>query len=524
MDKMFYVQKDSTKVSSFIQIPKILFRDYSSLPLKCKIAYSLYLARYSATSYQDDRGPFIIFADAEMSQLIDTTADYARKVRKRLEKAGLIGVRRTSGYNKIYLYSYEKNAADEDMFFYEDSLDSWKFYRFPRELLDEKYACLPLEAKFLYAMYFDTMCLSQRMFFTDAKERIYFQDSVDDQILKSGFNAKTLRRYRDYLKACRLLNEYREFGKPIRYYLMKLPMFEDHVFELENMTAKEKSQYMESLRDEFARRVVHKDDPVDVRELWVSLKKAGYSVKDLCDFCAEKTGKSISVPGMRKYLNGSRRIPDEVFGLIGTLLGQGDPQFGKKDRYSLVNNAGTVWQKRPVQFDKKDRNIKYTDKTHTDKNYKNKNNTEFLSVPNRERNESSFSYSEFMNSLNNYELVPEDEMFVKDSLKYAETLNELSLHNYSLTLTGEDMTSKLQKVSSRAPGMVMASLNAMRGMEFETSQRKMKYFISVLFDKVEDAIEHPWQNNDEFEIQRYISSHQRTSDEFSDEVKNYKWW
>ena len=513
----FYVQQDSTKVTSFIQIPKILFRDYRKLSLKCKIAYSLYLSRYAASTYQDETGPYIIFSDEEMSHLIDTTTDYVRKVRKKLAEAGLIGVARGVGNNKIYLYSYEKGEKD-NVFFYESSLDSWKFYRFPRELLDERFANLPLEARFLYAMYFDTMCLSQRMYFLDSQERVYFQDTANDQMLKSGFTVKTLRKYRSYLKACHLLGEYRDFGQPIRYYLMKLSMFEDNVFKFEDMTEKEQKAYLSQISKTFAKKYVHPAN-VDISAMWKALKGQGYTVQAIKDEYEKATGKTVSVPGMRKYLNKTRKAPDELTGLLGLLLGQGDPLNGKFGQYKMVNSAGAKREIVPEQNGKKVRYISYTDNTYTDNNKTDNNYTYLQDSVLKERNLHKQAIS-YMNSVKD-SLLPDDKQFVQDAFEFMETLDTLKLHNYPVTLTQSDMADKLAQTSDRASALVKAALDAMSTKSFESSYRRMKYFVAVLFDKIQDAIEHPWQNTDAHEEARYNS---RKPDEFSDEVKNFKLW
>ena len=100
---------------------------------------------------------------------------------------------------------------------------------------------LPIEAKMIYAIYFDTMCLSKANYFTDNMERIYFQESYIEQELKSNFSNNTLKKYRNYLKACNLLYEYQPFGQKMRYYLIKLDMYEDNVFIYEQLEDVDKS-------------------------------------------------------------------------------------------------------------------------------------------------------------------------------------------------------------------------------------------------------------------------------------------
>lgn len=508
--KRFYIEGDSSRVDSFVQIPKTLFTDerYASLPIRCKIAYSIYLSRYVATTYHDDLGPYIIFSDSDMASLIDTTPAYVKTVRRRLRDAGLIGYRRSISYNRIYLYSYTRRQDEDNMFFYENTLDSWRFYRFPRRLLEPEFINLPLEAKFIYSMYFDMMCLSQANFFSDSKQRIYFQQSADDQVIRSGFSKPTLKKCRDILKVCHLLNEYHPFSQPIRFYLLKLEQFEDNVFMFENMTAAEKASFIRENDKVFAQQFSSVRKIHDYRP---EMKEKGITVAQAAKRFMQDTGKSLSVGGLRKYLNGTRQMPDDVKDSLERLL-KGDPPLCRKSDEHSQGKETSILQEKRHAVSRKDSGIspesmpgiRYTDKNNTEERNTEENKTDNNLKKNKKEGLPSLM-SSFL-SETEFPFSDRDQMFLASVEDYAEK-NGSEVFSDTISETH-----------------VIAVLNAMASVSFSSPQSQIRYFIKAYEDRKEN--EYSWFGISEAtEKERYLSRcYPERKQEFSDEVKNYKWW
>lgn len=510
----FYISGDSSHVDSFIQIPKALFTDerYSGLPIRCKVAYSIYLSRYTATTYHDDVGPYIIFADRDMAQFIDTTPAYVKTLRRRLKEAGLIDYRRSVSYNRIYLYSYSHVQNEDNMFFYENTLDSWRFYRFPRRLLEPEFINLGLDVKFIYSMYFDMMCLSQANFFSDSLERIYFQQSADDQVLRSGFSKPTLRKCRDMLKACHLLSEYHPFSQSIRFYLLKLDQFEDNVFKFENMTPDEKATYIKLLDRNFADQfAVHHELP-DYRK---RLKEKKITVAQAAERFMEETGKSLSVGGLRKYLNGTRQMPDDVKDSIERLL-KGDPALcNKSDEHNTEKDISSLKEKKQTFYSKDDEDsddfitfISDTDSKYTEENKTEDRYTNKIKEEEKEKKKENHTALITFISGTEFPLSERDRMFLSSVDAYIFKNKDSNEFNAFYSEINELY--------------VIAVLNAMASVSFRSPLAEIKYFIKAYTDRYTN--EYSWFGlSEKTERERYISRcYPKKNDKFSDEVKNFK--
>ena len=191
-NKQYFIQNDKLKIDSFLQIPKLLFKipKYKKMSLTGRIMYSLYLNRYNDTKYRDSEGPYIIFGDAELQEFLGISRATCIRNKKELINLNLIKIKKTTGYNKIYLMNYRN--PDNNEFYTEKDLDSYAFYRFPRVFFDEQFDELTLNAKFLYTYYFDWMCLSQMNYIVDDYDRIYFKESNKDQEANLLLNNTTI--------------------------------------------------------------------------------------------------------------------------------------------------------------------------------------------------------------------------------------------------------------------------------------------------------------------------------------------
>lgn len=313
-NKQYYNINDITKIDSFLSIPKVLFSDkrFQGLTVSAKLMYSLYLNRYINTTYTDNqKRPYIIYSDEDIMKKLNVSFSSCNRNRKSLKEAGLINYEKTVSYNKIFLYNYNSEVADE--FYYESDLNSYSFLRFPNELFDEKYINLPLSAKLQYAMYFDTMCLSQMNYFVDEKDRLYFQESAITQEKKLNLHFNTIRKGRDLLKATGLLFEYHPFSQDTRFYLIKLFNFHDNILEYTQLSKKEQTKFlkqkMESMKNEL---IVNKEkrDYYVIRQLREKCKLTGQQMTDIIN---ENLSLHISIASFRNWDSGKRNYPQKIY-------------------------------------------------------------------------------------------------------------------------------------------------------------------------------------------------------------------
>lgn len=528
----FYSIDDSTKIASFLQIPKLLFSDehYSRLSLLAKMTYSLYLNRYTDTSYKDEIGPYIVFKDEDIAWRLDTTTEYIRKIRRQLKDVGLIDYRRGISVNKIYIYSYTSGQADSDndrIFFYENQLDSWRFYRFPSVLFEEKYINLPLASKFLYAMYFDMLCLSQAHNFTDEAERIYFKEGVQTQEVKSNFTANTIRKYRRYLQACGLLYEFKPFAQEMRYYLVKLEMYEDNNFMYENMTADEQDAYLGKKMEDFKKTYILKsksDD--DVRTFRDVFKKAKMSNQALVDMYA-KTGHTLSVNGLRKYFNGSRRMPEEVRAfLIDTI--KSDPAISQIYHELSGNDVMSLSSEKSPSLSLKGQHHHLSEArfiSNTDKN-NNKKYTDMTTSIQEEVKQEASLFIDYLNDETLY-LTDSDIQFIRTVINdMAERQTITTKRDVYSSSDIHNVFHNLLEMESGLEYHLIAMLNEIRTIPFSSPQGQVHYFEAMLLSRHAQANDW-WQTKvSAIELQKYMANNYRNTgaEKFSDDIKDLKWW
>lgn len=330
-NKSYYYVNDTTRIDTFLAIPKILFYDerFKHLNLLAKIIYSLYLNRYSNTIYKDKTGPYIIYSDTDIAEKLDIARTSVIRQRNALKNAGLIDFAKSIGNNKIYLLNYNRSSSS-DVFYYEEDLEGFKFIRFPLEFFDEKYKNLPLKAKFIYSLYFDSMCLSQMNYFVDDKERIYFQESLFVQKEKLNISTSTIQKYREYLKACHLLFEYSPFASPIRFYILKLNHFQDNVFEFESIKdKKQKKEYLAKVTNDLKESLIIKPQKRDMAIIKKKRIMAEITQKELTEIICKELDIHLSPETYRKYESGRRNPPERIYEFLnkffdGTLINKNE--------------------------------------------------------------------------------------------------------------------------------------------------------------------------------------------------------
>lgn len=427
----FYSTDDSTKIRNFVLLPKKLFTadsPYRNIPIRAKLAYAFYLRRFRATEYRDRDGPYIIYSDYDIAKSIDTNERYAGKIRRKLIDVGLISAEKTTRGNKIRVYSCTGSGENGGIFFTEHDLESWRFYRFPVKLLDQKYSLLDINVRVYYAMLFDMMCLSQANYFTDSRKRVYFQVSLDEQAARFDISKNSLTKYKNILQACGLLNEYRPFSQKTRYYLMKLDAYEDNADMFYNMTAHDKKAFIRSIGEKFKREYI---DPYEGTEkktekqmsdaVKEGIKSMGISYSEAVERYQRDTGNSLSLSSLKKYLNGSRKMPEcvsEYFAARtqqlprkGTCNIESVQQFPKKGTSDFPEREDGESHIGYELYHRNDTPIRYTDESNTEYSY---NNEDKLNKG-KEMTEDPFSL--FIEKINQFSiLTEEDKLLLSDTV------------------------------------------------------------------------------------------------------------
>lgn len=311
----YFTGSDNLKIDSFIQIPKVLFKNpkYNKLTLTSRLIYSLYLNRYNHTKYKDEIGPYIIFGDKELEEFLAITKSTCIRSKKQLVDNNLIHIKKTTGFNKIYIKNYRNPDVDE--FYYEQDLESYSFYRFPRIFFDEEFDELSLNSKFLYTYYFDWMCLSQMNYVVDNYGRIYFSESEKDQEISLHLNKDTIRTAKKQLIAADLLIDYKDFSKTKNYYLLKLANYNHkQLINYNLLSNKEKNELIKRLSN--LNSTLIQTPKINIRQL---RKDADISVKEMINLLKNKN-YIVSPQTYNRYEKGTRKCPKELYNEIVEIL------------------------------------------------------------------------------------------------------------------------------------------------------------------------------------------------------------
>lgn len=414
----YFTTSENLKIDSFIQIPKILFKNpkYANLSLTSRLIYSLYLNRYSNTKYKDDFGPYIIFGDKELEEFLAITKPTCVRCKKQLLEHNLIYIQKGTGFNKIYIKNYRNPDIDE--FYYEQDLENFAFYRFPRVFFEEEFDELSLNAKFLYTYYFDWMCLSQMNYVVDNYSRIYFTESERSQEDSLLLNKDTIRTARKQLIAADLLIGYKNYGKTKNYYLLKLANYNHkQLIEYNIMPSKEKNAFIKNIDN--LNSTIIQVPKANIRTL---RKNSDKTVKDMIDYLNTK-GFTVSPRTYNRYETGTRKCPKEIYQEIVDYLKKStkDENLNLKKTKKDHNNGNFLPRKTEkntiipkkliIQKEKNDtqkNQEKNFDKTNFDvdllKNEKNFNNTK--NYNNKQLNKNIINF--ISNSLNNISKIKKD--------------------------------------------------------------------------------------------------------------------
>lgn len=560
----FYSADDSTKIRDFVLLPKALFTadsPYRDIPIRAKLAYAFYLRRFRATSYKDAKGPYIIYSDYDIAKNIDTNERYAGKLRRKLAKVGLISAEKTTRGNKIRVYSCTRQS-EEGLFFTEQDLESWRFYRFPTKLLDQTYSLMDINVRVYYAMLFDMMCLSQANYFTDDQKRVYFQISLDEQALRFDISKNSLTKYKSVLQACGLLNEYRPFGRKTRYYLMKLDAYMDNADMFYNMTAADKKQFIRELDEGFKEKYIEPCESEKKTEkrksdaIKESLKNQNLSYTEAVKKYQEDTGKNLSLTTFKKYLNGSRRMPDSVCDYFldgvhqvpkkGTSVTDGVQQFPKKgaseeDGVHQVPKKGTyIFPEKEAadsqfdytQYHRNDTSIIYTDFINTEDSYNDADTliNENTLINEKEKKEETSPFSSFSQKISQFKIITdEDQALIKDAVVYISKASDIKINDAGdeVTLNHEEIeelfSAACQSDLDIEPYLIKI-LNALsRSTALSDISRTIAYMKVSLTDLLYMIQNHQWflKKNRPSQMETDIYTKKNSSSYFPESVINY---
>ena len=375
MENKYFLHQDKLSIDSFLLIPKMLYKypKYKTLNSVSRLIYSLYLSRYTNTKYHDETGPYIIYSDKELMEKLGISRATCSRSKKELTAAGLVLLKKTTGYNKIYIMNYR--TPDRSEFYSESDLDSYSFYRFPSVFFDSTFDELSMNAKIMYTYYFDWMCLSQMNYIVDDYERIYFRENRKDQEENILMNKSVILEAKKQLIAADLLIEYQEFSKAKSYYLLKLANYnQKQLVKYNNLPKEDRKKFLLELSVQT--KAVVTTPSVNLRE---TRKSLSLSVDFVVSYLTEK-GYSISSHTYNRYERGSRKIPKEILADVSYLFEKTkkdhscpytEHQESPKGPHSFINDTCSAINdafKRPVMTHSETVNNTYSkpEKSHTD--------------------------------------------------------------------------------------------------------------------------------------------------------------
>ena len=126
-------------------------------------------------------------------------------------------------------------------YFYGEQSEQFAFYRIPKVLFtDDEFAGMSLEAKVLYGLLLDRMCLSRSKGWIDEQNRVFIiytvEEVMNDMHCK---NQKAVRLFAELEKKCGLIERKRQgLGKPNIIYVKNfIRCQKSHFKKCENHTS-----------------------------------------------------------------------------------------------------------------------------------------------------------------------------------------------------------------------------------------------------------------------------------------------
>ena len=500
MPDNFFQVKDSTKIKDFILVPKALFTDerYRGLTIRAKLAYSFLLRRYRGTSYHDSHGePYIIFPDAELAASIDTTEHYVSDIKANLKKLGLISTSRTTRGNAIKVYSCNSRQGPSQEFFEEMDLEEWRFYRFPVELLQDRFNLLDLNIRMYYAMLFDLLCLSQANYVVDSLGRVFFTLTLAEQAKRFNLSSNTIRKYKQYLQVCGLLCEYKPFRGVPHYYLKHLTCFVPNADKFTNMTAAERKGWIRQLNRDFKANQINIMNPKlqgkkKLKQYKTCLKNFGLDYEMAARMITAATHQAVSRASLSKYLNGARTMPDHVKQCLDSLMANGTldaVSASGMEEANVIPEASS-----PEPFSR-----------------------------------SEFVLDKCVDYLRACSIIRQDdiEMLCDVISSFAHT-DAVTIRddNTTVEVSQEEIISLLDNCFEGQEAGLIRILNGFgRSGADQDSNRAMAFLRTSIISMLYQYQKHPWVKSrgvNQMEIDIYKAKDTSTDEQFSDEVKNFK--
>lgn len=550
----YYTYSDDLKMNAFLSIPKILFSDerYKKLNVTSKLIYSLFLNRYISTTYKDNQGPYIIFSDKELQEKLGIGRATCVRARNELRDCNLISFTKSVSYNKIYLYSFFKENEHEKTHFYvEQDLEGYKFYRFPIELFEEKYSNLPLTAKLVYAVYLDTLCLSQANYFVDSAERIYFQESYTTQIKKLNFTNPTIKEARNLLQITGLLLEYKKFSEDIRYYLLKLTHYTDRVKEYKGLSKEAQKLFIKEITEKDKNELI-----ITPQKIGVNLKKkrqnANLTQKQVIEYLNTKYNYKILQTTYSKYERGKIHIPKDIYDKV-ILLFENMPYDKENDTpkemnspLSEKNETIEVQEIKEMKHDipvlEKSETIEIKDMKQSklkNRDNLNENNDAYITHTesnNIEINNTDYSLlinliNEINNSINNSLYFDKnDKDFIIACFDKLKVFKKFYMSKNEHMIQGNELIDYLNKLSNpinteTVCQTVIDKINT-SNYGFKTPDNQINCFLTFLFNELKTFEEKPswFKGQSKFLTELKRQSQQSSIPDVDENVKNYKWW
>lgn len=467
MENKYFLHQDKLSIDSFLLIPKMLYKypKYKSLNSISRIIYSLYLSRYTNTKYADETGPYIIYSDKELMEKLGISRATCSRSKKELSDTGLIILKKTTSYNKIYIMNYRNPDTSE--FYSESDLESYSFYRFPSVFFESIFDELSMNAKILYTYYFDWMCLSQMNYIVDDYQRIYFRENRKDQEENILMNKSVILEAKKQLIAADLLIEYQEFSKAKSYYLLKLANYnQGQLARYNNLPKESRKQFLTELTAKT--KTVVTTPSVNLRE---TRKSLSLSVDFVVAYLTEK-GHSVSSHSYNRYERGTRKIPKEILADVSELFGRYE-----KDRICPDMKQGKDHE-RPVL------SINETSCSKTDASLQpNMRHSETRNAPIIQPEEIQ-SHDDICNTIQTKKATNINKTEKYTDIKYTDDID------IDIDIRNTDMTSKKNQsnsvetiisilntsVHSKRYSVVLASLEELQKMkQFTVSHKKMTY-------------------------------------------------
>ena len=129
-------------------------------------------------------------------------------------------------------------------YFYAEQIEQFAFYRIPKVLFtEERFGGMSIEAKVIYGLLLDRMCLSRKNGWIDERNRVFILFTIDEVMEAINCkNQKAVKIMRELECDCCLIERKRQgLGKPSLIYVKNFVRDDDdsHFKKCENHTSRD---------------------------------------------------------------------------------------------------------------------------------------------------------------------------------------------------------------------------------------------------------------------------------------------